>query len=769
MLDTEIFPKLYAVLDTAFPEFGFQSKESYWVATTGACPECGGKAHHMYCYEDKPFCIKCHHCSKAVSWYTYLREKENLNNKETFIKLAEFAGISLSASYSVDYDSLEATQKKTQIFEDIMVWSQGLLPESTVLQDYLINKRGYSADEIKEMELGYLPSQGEVKKYLSGKGYTAEEIKESGIHTLGDNHNLVIGYRDGVGRLAGIVGRTISEARDDIPKYISNIGLNKSTPFNLHIARKSEDIIVVEGYFDVLALRVRGVENVVAISGNTLTKNQVESLAKYGIQYITFIPDNDEEGRNGLERSIINIETSEIKSFVAELPQEYGDPDDFVKAKGIDAFKEALKTAVKSVKWKASRIISRYDLSVEIEREKAINDFLEFWESICNPVDRLDLQRFIVSHLDISENIFKEISKSFETKKKEERRERAIITCETEIVNLIRTGKVWDAWSAITTMPLNVEREFYSVKIVPLTTESTDLMIGEFYGLGNNRIPTGLQDLDEFLSGGLRPGRVTLIGGIPGAGKTTLAGQIADNCATKGCDVLFFSMEESGMDLLSRSIIRDSNLAKSKTLELGYDINTFRAKKGDYLDKIGARLRIEDAGINFSVSNIEVAVKDITDTAGKAPVVIIDSLQRIPPSKDEDKGDIKRIVSNNIWRLKLIARDYKCPVIVISTLNREAYNKGQKANLSIFKESGDIEYSVDTAIALLFVDDEGNLLADNMLSKELQRSDSIVSCAILKNRVGKLGIVKFVFDKERCMFKPLVKGHNYSNESIARV
>ena len=266
-------------------------------------------------------------------------------------------------------------------------------------------------------------------------------------------------------------------------------------------------------------------------------------------------------------------------------------------------------------------------------------------------------------------------------------------------------------------------------------------------------ISTGFSELDKALAGGLRKG-LYMLGGIPSVGKTSLVLQIADQIAAQGHDVLFISMEMEKFELLSKSISRGTaELATGENAALG-DIRNAKtaiqimdgSQYQHYSDaerdlirsainryeQLGSNIYIIETSGNYNVLDVRNAVERHKNITGNLPIVIVDYIQILTPLNERatDKTNIDKAVRE----LKLISRDYKTPVIGISSFNRTNYNNS--VALDSFKESGNIEYSGDVVIGLQYAG-----VGEKDFNIELAKKDypRKVDLMILKNRNGESG------------------------------
>ena len=265
------------------------------------------------------------------------------------------------------------------------------------------------------------------------------------------------------------------------------------------------------------------------------------------------------------------------------------------------------------------------------------------------------------------------------------------------------------------------------------------------------KLSTGFAEIDKALDGGLYTG-LYFIGAVSSLGKTTLTLQIADNLAKQGRDVLFFSLEQSRFDLMSKSVSRESFLycrkngladanAKSNLAimdgrrwsgfsETENDVvkGAFRAYEG-----FAQHIFIYEGIGNISVAEIREKIKlHISVTGNTRPVVFIDYVQILKAAEGDERSTDKQIVDHNVTALKQLSRDFDIPVIAVSSLNRENYK--QRINMAAFKESGAIEYGSDVLIGLQFAGTgDPGFDIDQARAKDPKEIDF----CILKNRNGR--------------------------------
>lgn len=276
-------------------------------------------------------------------------------------------------------------------------------------------------------------------------------------------------------------------------------------------------------------------------------------------------------------------------------------------------------------------------------------------------------------------------------------------------------------------------------------------------------VPTGFKTLDDVLEGGLYEGLI-VVGGISSLGKTTLCMQIADQIAQQGRDVLIFSLEMDNTELMAKSISREtllvskskgkgSTLAKTnRGITAGHRYKTYSKAEIDVIDEAQDRYSdyAEHIYIHVGVGDlghrqIREAVHRHTTLTGTAPVVLVDYLQIM--AKPDMHCTDKQAVDINTLELKRISRDFKTPVIAVSSVNRSNYLT--PIDFESFKESGAVEYSSDLVLGLQLKCLEEDLFDGNAQSKLKAKRDRIkkakaenpreIQLVILKNRNGKTG------------------------------
>lgn len=278
----------------------------------------------------------------------------------------------------------------------------------------------------------------------------------------------------------------------------------------------------------------------------------------------------------------------------------------------------------------------------------------------------------------------------------------------------------------------------------------------------NGYRPSGFSNLDA-KQYSLYPG-LYCIGAISSLGKTTFISQLADNLATNGEHVLYFSLEMTHFELYSKALSRQMFLNEYEknhkkpplippltAMDIRRGVNRdkpeFVQAVQDYMDRVGNRISVIPTLFSIDVEGIiEITEEYMKAHSGVKPIVIIDYLQIVRASKIGNKKlDTKEAVDHIVRELKCFQSKNKLVVIVVSSLNRQNYL--MPVDFESFKESGGIEYTFDVIWGLQFtiMNDELFEKANNTknkrdavrLAKDKKPRDVELVC--LKNRFGRSG------------------------------
>ena len=261
--------------------------------------------------------------------------------------------------------------------------------------------------------------------------------------------------------------------------------------------------------------------------------------------------------------------------------------------------------------------------------------------------------------------------------------------------------------------------------------------------LGNVGLNTHIPKLNQML-GGLQPG-IHILAAPPGTGKTTFTLQLATHIAAEGYPVIFLSFEESLHRLTLKALCQQAGLDLKAYTDGRGDIAALEEAMHKYKHKLD-RLWIMESKPGLSVAQVKAKMLHaMKETAQRHGLIIVDYLQVWAATQRTSGSDaFRHDVSSMIAELRRLSLDLEVPVLTISSQSRGAYKKDNSGNatssddLSSLKESGELEYTADTAWFLINRDSMG-----------CPQSMKPLSLSITKNRYGETGKIDLSFDMRR--------------------
>ena len=367
----------------------------------GLCPVHGEKTASFSVSPDKQlyYCFGCHIGGSVIQ---FIMDVEHMSFHEAVEHLASRAGLAMPQEVN-DAAMMQERAKRERLAEACQLaarfFMETLLGENGVAGRAYLKKRGISSDAVKRFGIGYAPSEWEaLKKHLGEKGFTPEELVEAGLLVKNaDSGRTYDAYRGRVifpiiaanGRVIGFGARVLNN--EEKPKYI-NTGdtllynkRNNLYGLNLQKSGKLTDLVMVEGYTDVIGLYEAGVTNAVASLGTALTQQQARLLKRYvGSVYIAY--DGDAAGQNATIRGLDILTAEGLNVRVIVFPGGQ-DPDEFVRASGKEGFDRLKEEALSLNAFKLVALARNYDLSKETEREQYAMEACRFIGTL-TPVER---------------------------------------------------------------------------------------------------------------------------------------------------------------------------------------------------------------------------------------------------------------------------------------------------------------------------------------------------------------------------------------------
>lgn len=300
---------------------------------------------------------KCFGCGQSGDVFSFVMQMEGIGFPESLRSLADRFGIDIPDEQYEGED--ESTHKREGVlhvlkFAGLFYYRTLLESDEAIDARYYLEKRGYDKKIWRSFGLGYAPSNSGLLKAAQKEGLSEEYLLEADLikqSNRGDGHydtfrdRLIFPIFNPAGRVIAFAGRILDENKKSA-KYINSaqtIVYNKSevvygVNFAKNEIRKEEEVILVEGYTDVITMNQFGVKNVVSSSGTSLTSSQIKILMRYG-KRIVMIYDADNAGQSAMVRGMDIALEQGMNVQLMELP-DGEDPDSFVKQFGKESFYE---------------------------------------------------------------------------------------------------------------------------------------------------------------------------------------------------------------------------------------------------------------------------------------------------------------------------------------------------------------------------------------------------------------------------------------------
>lgn len=376
---------------------------------TGLCPFHDDKSPSFTVSPSKQF-YYCFSCGAGGNAIKFLMELGKRSFGEVVLDLAR--------RYNVPIETLKAEERqefqrqlsvREQLYEILALTArfyQHTLNQSQgkLALEYLTDKRKLSQETIQQFQLGYAPGGWEtLHGYLvEQKHFPAKLVEQAGLviprkEGVGYydrfRERLMIPIHDLQGRVVGFGGRSLG---DEQPKYLNSpeteLFDKGKILFGLDKARaaiaKQDQAVVVEGYFDVIALHAAGINNAVASMGTALSVQQVRQLLRYTeSKRIVLNFDADVAGGKAAERAIGEVESlayqGEVQLRVLNIPSGK-DPDEFLQTNSSDAYRKLLEEAPLWLDWQIQQAIKGKDLNQADQFQESVQTVVKLLGNLPN-------------------------------------------------------------------------------------------------------------------------------------------------------------------------------------------------------------------------------------------------------------------------------------------------------------------------------------------------------------------------------------------------
>ena len=368
---------------------------------SGLCPFHNEKTASFTVFPATKSCY-CFGCGSGGDVITFIMRVENLDYVEALEFLAARAGITIPEDNSAQNESgvsrkrIYAMNLEAAKFFRSSLFDKELGAEAL---EYLSEKRKLSMATIKRFGLGYSPNDfGMLTTHLKRLGYTDEELvvgflsgksQKTGRPYDYYRNRVIFPIIDTAGNIVAFGGRVMDDSK---PKYLNTSdtpAFKKSRHlFALNFAKKKceEQMLLCEGYMDVIALHEAGFENAVATLGTAITSEQARIFAKY-TKRVVICYDSDNAGQTATQKAIrllgeVGVEVRILKMSGAK------DPDEYIKKFGAESFRRLLGESKTGFDYNVDKILSAHDITLVEEKVKAASEVCTLIAGVYSQVER---------------------------------------------------------------------------------------------------------------------------------------------------------------------------------------------------------------------------------------------------------------------------------------------------------------------------------------------------------------------------------------------
>lgn len=362
--------------------------------------------------------FKCFVCGATGNVFTFVENYEDVSFGEAAKIVAEKCGLELTGEFtsnkkqSDDFASYYEVMNLTQKF-----FTNNLKTEFGAPALEYLTSRGINEEAIKKFGIGLsLDQNNYLLNLLTKKNYDVKVLNDLGL--ANNNYDTFIRritfpLWDKDGNIVGFSARVYRNEKD-VSKYMNSketiIFKKGETLYNYHLAKNEakrlKEIIVVEGFMDAIRLSVNGINNVVALCGTAMTKDQINLLKKLRAKIILCL-DNDNAGLLATLKNGEELKNAGVEPFVIRLSNQK-DPDEYIVANGVEAFKSNLKEPLSFFEFKLNYLKKDKNLNNVEDLSDYINDVLKDLSTTNDPILKEVTLNKISEEYHLSTEILKE-------------------------------------------------------------------------------------------------------------------------------------------------------------------------------------------------------------------------------------------------------------------------------------------------------------------------------------------------------------------------
>lgn len=412
--------------------------KNYW----GVCPFHDDTNPSMSVSRDKQI-YKCFSCGAAGNVFTFLMNYDHLEFRDALAYLGDKVGIKIGNvkvnRKSTKFDKLyEANELATKYFQNNLSSTNG-----RGAREYL-ESRGIDDKLIKKFEIGLsLSTKDDLTKLLTSKNYDLGMLNEIGLSN--ENHDMYIDrvmfpLRDINDKIVGFSGRIYTD--QDTSKYIntkeSPIFIKGEMLYNYvrarEVAREKKQIIIMEGFMDVIRASSIDVDNVVALMGTAMTTEQIKLIRKLSNNIVLCL-DGDEAGVNASLKNGELLLRDGVEVKIVKLPNN-DDPDSYIINNGKESFLNLIENAINYSDFKLSMMKKNVNFNSIEDKSKYINNVLREISKLDDKVRIEIMLKDIAKEYDLSYNTLEKQLLEFKDKKE----------VKTTIINEVKKVKKKDKY-----------------------------------------------------------------------------------------------------------------------------------------------------------------------------------------------------------------------------------------------------------------------------------------------------------------------------------
>lgn len=391
----------------------------------GVCPFHDDHSPSMCVSKEKQI-YTCFVCGATGNVFQFIKEYENISFAEAVKKVATIGGIEVKIDEmkplkkeSVLYDIYNLTNKLYQLNLNT---TKGI-----AAKEYLKN-RGINDETIKEFGIGLSLIKGNIYEALIKKGFDNKDILKSGLATENGydlyRNRIMFPLWDLNGKVVGFSGRIFNG--EDAPKYINSreteIFKKGELLYNYHRARnecrRKNEVIIMEGFMDVISAYTHGITNVVAAMGTAITSSNAHLISRMAKNIILCF-DGDDAGIMAANACTNELLKLDVFPSIVVLDKTKGkDPDEYIKNNGVEAFKEKLSHPLSVMEFKEFYNKRGIDMGDSTSKAEYVKKMIIEIDNIKDPV----LREVTISKLSDETNLGVDFLKSqLKTEAKEEK------------------------------------------------------------------------------------------------------------------------------------------------------------------------------------------------------------------------------------------------------------------------------------------------------------------------------------------------------------